>query len=292
MTRVRAGIPAVGTRQVQGFGSLAFRFLAAIDVEGFSQRHTAEQAQTQDNLEHAMRKAAADAGLDLKRWYRQPRGDGELDVLPEGADGLSLVADYPRMLATAVAAVNQAGKNRSRLRVRMAIHHGAVAPGRFGPVGAAPIAISRLVDSEIVRQQLRQRGDLDIALIVSATVYDEVVQSRLRDLHPEAFRRAIIRAKGITYIGYLCQDILIPGAALSAMPLTLCVLATLMATLTPRCTGILGRRPRPAEQAFHHGAGAPASQHLGRSGLRRGVHVPDQPPWGRRPRRATSVPGQ
>jgi hypothetical protein len=159
---------------VQGFGSLAFRFLAAIDVEGFSQRHTAEQAQTQDNLEHAMRKAAADAGLDLKRWYRQPRGDGELDVLPEGADGLSLVADYPRMLATAVAAVNQAGKNRSRLRVRMAIHHGAVAPGRFGPVGAAPIAISRLV-----ALRLSGSSSASAATLISRSSFPPLYMTRL-----------------------------------------------------------------------------------------------------------------
>jgi hypothetical protein len=171
----------------------------------------AGQARFQDGLEHAMKQAATGAGLDLKRWYRQPRGDGELAVLPEGADGLSLVADYPRRLAAAVAAINQSGKDGSRLRVRMAIHHGAVAPGRFGPVGAAPIVLSRLIDAEIVRQQLRHRNDLDIALIVSAAVYKEVIQSQLQDLHPADFRRTIIRAKGISYIGYLYQGNLIPG---------------------------------------------------------------------------------
>jgi hypothetical protein len=206
MTRVGAGVPATGTRHVQGLRSLTFRFLVAIDVEGFSLRHTAEQARVQDDLEQAMTLAAEGAGLDRKRWYRQPRGDGELAVLPESADGLSLVADYPRKLGATIAAVNQAGESGPRLRVRMAIHHGAVAPGRFGPVGAAPIVISRLVDAEIVRQQLRQCSNLDIALIVSATIYNEVIQSRLRDLHPETFRRTIIRAKGATYAGYLCQD--------------------------------------------------------------------------------------
>jgi hypothetical protein len=207
MIRVGAGVLATGTRHVPDFTSLAFRFLVAIDVEGFSQRHTAEQARVQDDLERAMTRAAAGAGLDRRRWYRQPRGDGELCVLPETADGLSLVADYPRKLAATVAAVNQRGRAGPRLRVRMAIHHGAVAPGPFGPVGAAPIVISRLVDGEIVRQQLRQHGNLDIALIVSATIYNEVIQSRLHDLCPESFHRTVIRAKGITYVGYLCQDI-------------------------------------------------------------------------------------
>jgi hypothetical protein len=212
MTTAGAGLAAAGRRNVQDFRGLTFRFLVAIDVKGFSHRHTAEQARAQDDLERAIRQAAANAGLDLKRWYRQPRGDGELAVLPEGADGLSLVADYPVNLASALAAVNRTEKAGPRLRARMAIHHGAVAAGRFGPVGAAPIVISRLVDAESVRQQLRERDDLDIALIVSASVYNEVIQSRLNGLRPESFRRTVIRAKGITYIGYLCHDALISQA--------------------------------------------------------------------------------
>lgn len=211
MTRLGAGIPVMGTGYGQDFGSLAFRFLVAIDVEGFSQRHAAGQARVQDDLHRAMTQAAANAGLDRERWYRQPRGDGELAVLPEGVNGLSLVADYPRELASSVATVNRAGKGGPPLRVRMAIHHGAVAPGRFGPVGTAPVLISRLLDGESVRQQLRQRSDLDIALIVSATVYDEVIQSRLCDLKPEAFRRTAIKTKGTTYVGYLYQDIITPS---------------------------------------------------------------------------------
>lgn len=191
-------------------GSLAFRFLVAVDIEGFSQHPAAGQARVQDDLEDAMAEAAASTDLDRRRWYRQPRGDGELDVLPQDADGLSLVARYPRALAATVAAVNHARKSGPRLRLRMAIHHGAVAPGQFGPVGAAPVAISRLLDAKTVRQQLRQRSDLDVALIVSAYVYDEVIQSRLCDLNPEAFRRTTIKAKGNAYVGYLYQDIIAP----------------------------------------------------------------------------------
>ncbi len=215
MARLGPGIPARGKTHALGRESLAFRFLVAVDIAGFSQRSAAEQARAQDDLELAMAQAAANAGLGRERWYRQPSGDGELAVLPPGVDGLSLVADYPRELASSVASVNQASRG-PLLRLRLAIHHGAVAPGRFGPVGKALVAISRLVDSEATRQQLRQRSDLDIALIVSATVYDEVIQSRLHDLDPAAFRRVLVRAKGIPYVGYLCQSN--PGLSESGVP--------------------------------------------------------------------------
>jgi len=210
MTPLGAGIPFRGTGAAQDFGSLTFRFLVAVDVADFSQSHAAGQARYQDDLNHAMTQAAANAGLGRERWYRQPRGDGELAVLPEDVTGLSVVADYPRELASAVATVNRAGKGGPPLRVRMAIHHGAVTPGVFGPVGAAPVVISRLVDAGIVRRQLRQRSDLDIVLIVSDIVYDEVIRSGLSGLNPEAFRRTAIKAKGSTYVGYLYQDIIAP----------------------------------------------------------------------------------
>lgn len=221
MTRVGPGIPARRNTHTPDLESLAFRFLVAVDIAGFSQRHAAGQARAQDDLEMAITQAAASAGLERERWYRQPSGDGELAVLPQGADGLSLVADYPRDLAASVANVNRANR-APRLRLRLAIHHGAVAPGRFGPVGAALIVISRLVDAEVTRQQLRQQSDLDIALIVSAAVYDEVIQSRLHNLDPETYRRVLVKAKGIPYVGYLCQGDLSlrePEVAVSREPM-------------------------------------------------------------------------
>jgi hypothetical protein len=205
MKRLDPDILARRKMYTPGLESLAFRFLVAVDVAGFSQRHAAEQARAQDDLEMAITQAAASAGLQRERWYRQPSGDGELAVLPQGVDGLSLVAVYPRELAASVANINRANRT-PRLRLRLAIHHGAVVPGCFGPVGTALVAISRLVDAEVTRQQLRQRNGLDVALIVSATVYDEVIQSRLHNLDPEPFRRVLIRAKGIPYVGYLYQS--------------------------------------------------------------------------------------
>src|SRR5580704_6883593 len=162
-----------------------------------------QQARIQDDLERAMAEAAASAGLDRAFWYRQPRGDGELAVLPVDANGVSLVADYPRSFASALAELNRSTSRDSRLRVRMAIHHGTVYPGRFGPVGKGPITVARLVDAAVLKQALRQRTDVDIALIVSDAVYSEIVQSRFHELDPKLFHRTNVRVKGNSYIGYL-----------------------------------------------------------------------------------------
>jgi class 3 adenylate cyclase len=197
--------PVERTKATQVIARLVFRFLVAVDVEGFSRRSAAEQAKIQNDLEYAMSQAAASADLERRRWDRQACGDGELAVLPPTTNGLSLVADYPCRMALALAEINRFAEPGARLRVRMAIHHGAVSPGRLGPVGSAPTVVSRLVDSQVLRQKLRERNDLDIALIVSRAVYDEIVQSRFHDLDPQAFCRTSIRSKGTSYIGYLYQ---------------------------------------------------------------------------------------
>src|SRR5579875_1328838 len=83
-------------------GVLAFRFLVAVDAEGFSRCCAAEQAGIQDDLDRALARAARAAGMDRARWICQPRGDGELAELPLDIDDLSLAGDFPRQLAAAI----------------------------------------------------------------------------------------------------------------------------------------------------------------------------------------------
>jgi hypothetical protein len=203
MARLVSGM-ANGKIRTRDFGSMDFRFLVGVDIAGFSHRHADGQAMAQYFLDNAMTQAAASAGLNRERWYCQPRGDGDLAVLPQGANGLSLLTDYPRKLASAIAEANLAN-GELRLRVRLAIHHGFVVPGWFGPVGTALVTISRLLDAEAMRRHLYRRSDLDVALIVSTTIYEEIVLSQLHNLNSEAFRRVTIRAKGISYLGYITR---------------------------------------------------------------------------------------
>jgi len=199
------GPPDEGVNHFPGKG-LAFRFLIAVDAEGFSRCCAAEQASIQADLDRALGHAARAVGLDRDKWLSQPGGDGELAELPLETDSLSLVADFPRQLAATLSEINAARVAGPRLRIRMAIHHGAVSPGRLGSVGPALILIARLLDANVVRQQLRTQPDRDLALIVSASVYDEVIKTRFHGLRPEAFSRVAGHAKRLPYVGYLHQE--------------------------------------------------------------------------------------
>jgi class 3 adenylate cyclase len=180
---------------------LAYRYLAAVDVEGFTTLHALDQLQVLDDLGEVLDIAASRAGLDRALWQVQERGDGELAVLPPNTDGPRLIADYPRELADALSEVNS--ERRSRLRIRMAMHHGTLVQSRFGPVGQGPIVVSRLLDSDELRKYLVQRAELDLVLIVSASLHSDVIESRLHHLDPAQFSRADVLVKGSAYPAYV-----------------------------------------------------------------------------------------
>jgi class 3 adenylate cyclase len=182
---------------------LAYRFLAAVDIEGFSKLDVLGQRRAQAALDQVLKAAASASGLDRRRWAVQVSGDGELAVLPPDTNGLRLVADYPREFARAVVAVNRARRSLPRLRIRLALHHGTIAPGQFGPVGQAPIVISRLLDSDALRRRLADNRDLDLAVVVSASLYHDVIQTRFRGLDPRDFAPVDFDAKGTSYVGYI-----------------------------------------------------------------------------------------
>lgn len=182
---------------------LDYRFLVAVDIEGFSKHHARAQMEIQRDLDRALNEAASAAGLNRETWERQVGGDGELAVLPTDTDGLRLVALFPRELTRALRKVNQERSTEPRIRVRVAIHHGTLAQGSFGPVGLAPIVISRLLDAEVLRQALTQRAGEDLVLIVSASLYTDIIETRFAGLDPAEFYPVEVHAKDVVYPSYI-----------------------------------------------------------------------------------------
>ncbi|MFB4318002.1 hypothetical protein [Actinomadura sp. 21ATH] len=195
-----AGFDSTATAE-PALDRLTYHFLVAVDIEGFSRLSAAEQKRTQADLHGALEEAAGAAGLDRGGWLRQVGGDGELAILPSATDGLRLLVAYPRELAAAIARLNE--RRGRRLRIRLSMHHGPLSDGVFGAVGRAPIVVSRLVDAEVLREELRGNPELDLVLIVSGSLYADVVETEFGGLDPSDFRPVDIRAKGVTYPAYI-----------------------------------------------------------------------------------------
>lgn len=186
---------------VDGCACLAYRYLAAVDIERFSSLHASDQVRMQDDLGQVLDIAATRVGLDRPLWQMEERGDGELAVLPADTDGPRLIADYPRELGDALREINRG--RRSRLRIRLALHHGTVVQGRFGPAGQGPIVVSRLLDSDELRKYLERQAELDLVLMVSASLHNDVIETRLHNLDPAQFTRVDVLVKGRSYPSYI-----------------------------------------------------------------------------------------
>lgn len=195
---------------------LMYRLVLAVDVEKYSVRDVREQLRAQTELQRILRAAAKDAGLDQRDWYEQVSGDGELVVLPEDADIPAVVGDFTASLEAVLDEVNRGGG--TPLRIRVAMHHGTLTPGPFGPAGDAPIVVSRLLDARPLRRLLADERDRDLALIVSQSLYQDVVRTGFCSLDPAEFQPVRVNAKGILYHGFVRRPEAVPAAPAAMRP--------------------------------------------------------------------------
>jgi hypothetical protein len=187
-------------------GELVYRLVVAVDIESYSKLNTLEQYEVQADLGDLLDKAATRAELDRGTWYREIRGDGELSVLPADTDVAWVVARLTWELERALSERTAHGVRRPPLRLRLAMHYGTLTQGRFGPVGQAPIVVSRLLDARVARKALAASTGRDLVLIVSAGLYPDVVETGFYGLDATRFTPVRVTVKGATYCGYLDAD--------------------------------------------------------------------------------------
>ncbi|WIX88722.1 hypothetical protein [Amycolatopsis sp. DG1A-15b] len=180
-------------------GQLVYALVVAVDVEGFSRLGILEQAAVVTRLKKVLGQAARRARLLRTKWLRQSTGDGEVAVLPPGTDVSRVVAEFTHELAKELRR-----PDRPRLRVRVSMHHGALTGGAFGPVGDALVVACRLLDTALAREALADRTGEEVVLVISRSLYEDVVVPRFRGLHPARFQPLCEEVKGRTYRGYVC----------------------------------------------------------------------------------------
>ncbi len=193
-------------------GQLRYGLVVAVDIEGFSKMGILAQASAGVRLSLLMEHAAAAAGLSRSGWYVQPRGDGELAVLPTDTDVAWVVARYTQLLAEGLRRQRADTLAQPHFRLRVAMHHGPLTAGRLGPVGDAPIVACRLLDSSPVKQALAADRATDLVLVISRQLFTDIVQTGFHGLSAGRFRPIRAKIKGTTYCGYVCQ-----GSPISAI---------------------------------------------------------------------------
>lgn len=184
-------------------GQLVYGLVLAFDVEKYSRLDAQRQLMTQTDLRAVMDACAADIGVDPGRWHRQVSGDGELVVLPSDTKIAPAVGSFAQSFDQALARLNLGRPPERRLRVRLAMHHGTMIQGPLGPAGDAPVVVCRLLDAAPFREFLSLQRHRDLALIVSDSLYRDIICTGFCQLNRADFEPMRVVIKGKTYCGYI-----------------------------------------------------------------------------------------
>lgn len=163
------------------------RLCVVVDVENYRGRTGPGQQAVQNTLHEVLGAAASAAGLNRSGWYRQEAGDGELAVLPTSESETALVGLLPAALDTALS--DTARHCGVSLRLRVAMHHGVAVRAALGYAGTGVITARGIVDARPVRQVLSNAPEARLVVVLSDSLFIDVIRSGYTTLRASAFRR-------------------------------------------------------------------------------------------------------
>jgi hypothetical protein len=158
-----------------------------VDLENYSALDGQQQHAAQAALAAALTAAAASAGLDRLSWERQPGGDGELAVLPDGQNQVPVVGAFPMALDKELRAAHS--DDAPLLRARMSVACGVAPPADLGYSCQAVVDAKRMVDAAEARTALATIEDAYLVLVVSADLFRDVVRLGRSTIESERFLR-------------------------------------------------------------------------------------------------------
>ncbi|TLS46697.1 hypothetical protein FE633_08410 [Streptomyces montanus] len=165
------------------------RLCMAVDLRQYSRHTYTEQADAQARLrlvvEHALRRAR----ILRVRTQQQLQGDGRLVVFPARTDLVRAVPKLILGLRDGLYEANQAPGAFGRMRMRAALGLGSISRADSGYLGDCVVLVSRLVDSDGLRNALERNDDSDLALAVPHELYRDVIVQQAHGLPASDFRQ-------------------------------------------------------------------------------------------------------
>jgi class 3 adenylate cyclase len=188
--------------------SLSHRPMMVIDIASFGDPLLTDdvRAHLRTALYGIVVEAFESAGMSWARCYHEDRGDGVLILSPPEVPHSLLVDSVLPQMATRVRRHNKVSSAVAKIRLRIAVHAGAVAFDGLGVVGSALNHTFRLLEAPSFKETLAASG-LDVALIISDYFYDDVVRHGLSMLDPADYAPIHVQMKGTSARGW----VYIPG---------------------------------------------------------------------------------
>ncbi|MGW4379418.1 hypothetical protein [Kitasatospora sp. NPDC004531] len=171
-------------------------------MEQYSRLDARAQSAVQADLVRLLDEAAALTGLDRAAWDRQPQGDLEFAVLPESTPEATVLGPFVHHLAACLRARN-ARPSSARMRLRVALDSGLTNSAALGHAGHTPVAVARFVNAPQLKAVLNALASADLAVIVSDSLYQDIVRSGRHSLDPGQYVRANVRVKDFGGYGWI-----------------------------------------------------------------------------------------
>jgi hypothetical protein len=161
---------------------------AFADIVSYSKLSIRLQKLSQDDLVAVLNHGLAEAGVRPERVAAQDQGDARLLSFPAGTDIAKVLAVTPSVLNNDLVARNRDMAEHAWMRVRLAFSMGASVPGGAGLVGAAPIAVARLANSDQFRRAMRAAPQAQCGVLIDDFLYGEWVRQGFRtDINPDDY---------------------------------------------------------------------------------------------------------
>lgn len=159
------------------------RLTVAVDAESYSSRNQEGQLKLQSDLLAILRRACENGDLNRLEWDRQQQGDGELAILPPGTVEDRTISDFVNELDKALYHHNKPLNDAYRVRLRVAVHQGNIRIGENGFAGKAAVTVCRMRDNDQVRQALADHPASNLVLVVSESIYSDVIEEGTHALY-------------------------------------------------------------------------------------------------------------
>jgi hypothetical protein len=164
-----------------------------VDIVGYSARSTPLRNDAQHRISALVQEVLGDLLLRLAQTDWQSTGDGMSVVLPATVELHHALPVLLRSWQERLARDNQ--RFRDRLRLRMAVGVGPVSPAPLGSADSTIIELSRLVDSDVLRQAVLDHPYSDLVVLVSGRLYSDVVGEGYPGLDAGQFQRRFVQVK-------------------------------------------------------------------------------------------------
>jgi hypothetical protein len=176
------------------------RFGFAIDVVGYGTRSEPLRQDIASRLRSLTASLLDEVGSDESDADVINTGDGMMVFLPAHTD---LTRAFPRLLAATPAWLAQDNaRYRDRIRLRMAVGTGLLGHGPTGLTGPLVVDISRLLDSDALRQAVAEHPDSELVVLVADALHNDVVR-RYLDAARYGLRRVEVHIKEFPAVAWL-----------------------------------------------------------------------------------------